>query len=478
MIPKTKATPTPSAGSQPQWHTCRGGFDGFASRFAVKQELPFEDLGCPLGQGAFGKVRRVRSTVNHAEYALKEIAWSSNKARLEMVLKEIRIHRRLEHRHITSVVGTFTRGKYSCGILLQPVADYDLGEYLHRVLDKLEYHRSIAEDVKLLSCSFGCLASGLAYLHWQKIKHKDIKPANILIHGESVLLTDFGISTEFSPNDRSTSTGPTAFSREVMQPLGQPPWSAANVIMCLQWAAPEVLTSDLARNTSADVFSLGCVFVEILTVMAGMSLSDFKELRQKAGDSTYANNIETTLHWVRGISESLPGSLRAIASIIESTLPSHPNDRSSAADVWTLLRFPRRDGTSMLCGPCCRSSYESPSSTPIKAEHMTTAQLNPSLGSKVCEGFLRLVRGALPLSPHRVALNYRPVAFKYEGPPWLIYSLLIVFLMLLFYLQSVVIGVCSVLMFGTVARFAHGTFNEMLAFVGIWTVFHVFFVEK
>lgn len=450
--------PTPSAGSQPPWHTCRGGCDGFECRFAVKQELPFEDLGCPLGQGAFGKVRRVRSTVNHAEYALKEIAWSSNKARLEMVLKKIRIHRRLEHGHITSAVGTFTRGKYSCGILLQPVADYDLGEYLHRVLDKLEYHQPVAEDIKLLSCTFGCLASGLAYLHWQKVKHKDIKPANILIHGESVLFTDFGISTEFSTNDRSTSTGPTAFSRE--------------------WAAPEVLTSDLARNTSADVFSLGCVFVEILTVMAGMSLSDFKELRQKAGDSTYANNIETTLHWVRVISGSLPGSLRAIAPIIESMLSSHPNDRPSAADVWTLLRFPRRDGTSMLCGPCCRSSYESPSSTPIKAEHMTTAQLNPSLGSKVCEGFLRLVRGALPLSPHRVALNYRPVPFKYEGPPWLIYSLLIVFLMLLFYLQSVVIGVCSVLMFGTVARFAHGTFNEMLAFVGIWTVFHVFLVKK
>lgn len=218
----SSSTTGSAAASHPQWHTCSGGCDGFGCTFALKEMLPLEDVGRPVGQGSFCQVKKVRSTTNKADYALKEIIWGSNRAKLEVILKEVRVHRRLNHRHITSVAGSFTRGKYSCGILLQPVADYDLGEYLHHILDKQETCLPTGEDIRPLQRSFGCLASGLAYLHGQRVKHKDIKPANILIHGGSVLFTDVGISTDFFfAFDESTSTGPTGFTREV-NPISQP----------------------------------------------------------------------------------------------------------------------------------------------------------------------------------------------------------------------------------------------------------------
>jgi hypothetical protein len=46
----------------------------------------------------------------------------------------------------------------------------------------------------------GCLISAIAYLHDEKMKirHKDLKPSNILISAEHLWLSDFGSATDFS----------------------------------------------------------------------------------------------------------------------------------------------------------------------------------------------------------------------------------------------------------------------------------------
>ncbi|KAF9739621.1 Mitogen-activated protein kinase kinase kinase YODA [Paraphaeosphaeria minitans] len=59
----------------------------------------------------------------------------------------------------------------------------------------------------------GCLAHALSHIHSKLIKHKDIKPQNILFHNNRVVLADFGISKIF--DDHSTSIGPTGKSSMV-----------------------------------------------------------------------------------------------------------------------------------------------------------------------------------------------------------------------------------------------------------------------
>jgi serine/threonine protein kinase len=121
------------------------------------------------------------------------------------------------------------------GLLITPVAECDLKTFLAR--------RPV-QQFFVLQNAFGCLTAALQYLHEHRCRHKDIKPANILIHNESVVLTDFGISRDWLTDENGTTIGNSGSYTPA-------------------YAAPEVVDWE-ARNEAADVWSLGCVFLEML----------------------------------------------------------------------------------------------------------------------------------------------------------------------------------------------------------------------
>lgn len=184
------------------------------SAVGLRDNLPLEDLGV-LGHGRFGLVKKVKSERTGEILVLKEIRFNYRRDVLETIRKEIYIHRRLSHPNITTVRGSYIKGNTYCGILMESVANYDLSYYLDYVSERQSRSQPVEEESDLLLGAFGCLSSGLAYLHEQKVKHKDIKPANVLIRSKRVLLTDFGLSTDFSDGGQSTSDGPTGCSREL-----------------------------------------------------------------------------------------------------------------------------------------------------------------------------------------------------------------------------------------------------------------------
>ncbi|KAM3064636.1 hypothetical protein ACMFMG_007577 [Clarireedia jacksonii] len=164
----------------------------------------------------------------------------------QQVQNEIDIIRRLSAcPHIVRIFATYSCGR-EVGLLLTPVADSgDLGNYLQAILDTGD--QPTQEQEKTLTRAFGCLAGGLDFIHKQTIRHKDIKPQNILIHQGSVVYTDFGIALDGSQDDQTTTVG-TALS------------------LTYRYCAPEVAKS-MQRNRKSDIFSLGCVYAEILSVL-------------------------------------------------------------------------------------------------------------------------------------------------------------------------------------------------------------------
>jgi serine/threonine protein kinase len=234
----------------------------------VKSELPYKLLE-NLGHGSSGFVEKVKDRSTSHLFARKIIRRPHGRAVREkqttVFRNEVKNIRRLgNHRHIISLFATYTT-EDEFGLILQPVAsDKDLAQYLAKYRSALLANDASFPNPRLqdmttvLEQAFGCLISGMAYMHKKKVRHKDVKLQNILIHEGQVVYTDFGIS--FDSNGRSRS-----------RTEGRPgPMTA-------KYSAPEVLASE-PRDSSSDIYSLGCVFISILSALTSASAPDVQEI--------------------------------------------------------------------------------------------------------------------------------------------------------------------------------------------------------
>ncbi|KAF2826228.1 kinase-like protein, partial [Ophiobolus disseminans] len=240
------------------------GEEGQHCYFRQDEPLPLEMKGV-LGSGGFGQVDRVLSTISFREYALKRVSRSAVfsgrtnediRRRAECIkqfIAEIGALKRLKHHHVVEFVGSYTDAKYM-GLIMSPIADMDLYAYLAGA-DTARYRE--------LRTFFGCLAQALAFLHEQSIRHKDIKPSNILVHGGNVLFTDFGLAFDFTNKDGSTT---------VSMVNGMTP----------KYCAPEVADYE-PRNTSSDIWSLGVVFLEMTAVLKGRTVEHMYDFLKEHG---------------------------------------------------------------------------------------------------------------------------------------------------------------------------------------------------
>jgi len=216
----------------------------------------------PVTQGSFGKVESVLNTRTGLVFARKTMkrlcndTMSENQARadrqrrLEHFKNEVEILQKLDHEHLVSFCGSYT-DENAFALLVQPVAERTLHELL------VEPDRLSMEDSAMLRKSFGCLAYGLAWLHSRLIRHKDIKPANILISAGSILFCDFGSAMDAELLDTTRTEGPA-------------------LMRTPRYVSPET-HEESQRTEASDVWSLGCVFLEMLTVLTGSSVDSLLE---------------------------------------------------------------------------------------------------------------------------------------------------------------------------------------------------------
>ena len=275
--------------------------------FKPSEEPPLTVLG-PLGASMTARIDKVRC--RRIVLARKSMKTNRNWT-LEHAINEVEHLNRLRHAHIVQLVGSYVRHK-DFAILLYPAAECNLTEFMtHWSLcptpsgppaateDAIDRKRSLMKF-------FSCLAHALEFVHRKVTRHADIKPANILIkvnNGEwmqkyHVYLADFGISKSFVTQDQSQTESTDGRT--------------------LRYCAPEVY-KDLPHGRAADIFSLGCVYSEMITVLAGLDLDTFSDYRRSdSANDYYHAHIAQTRWWLdREVEKALIEELRAGDSTLQ-----------------------------------------------------------------------------------------------------------------------------------------------------------------
>jgi hypothetical protein len=307
------------------------GEEGQHCHFRRNEPLPFEEKGI-LGSGGFGQVDKVLSLISFRKYArkrvIRNIVFGRRTENVKCFIAEIQILKRLKHRHVVEFVGSYTDPKY-IGLIISPVAEMDLSTYLART--DTSKHRE-------LRTFYGCLARALEFLHEQKVRHKDIKPSNILVHHGKVLFTGFGLSFDFTDAEGSTTV------------------SMVNG-MTLRYCAPEVAMYE-PRNKSSDIWSLGVVFFEMTVVLKGRTVEYMYQFLMEHGSrQAYIRTNPTALleliAELRGTDHR--ADIIALVWVQEMLLTQQlrPTAASLVASITSTSK--EEEGNGAFCGICCVS---------------------------------------------------------------------------------------------------------------------------
>ncbi|KAM3312088.1 hypothetical protein ACQJBY_032218 [Aegilops geniculata] len=208
-----------------------------------------------VGEGTYGKVYKAQDKATGQVVALK-------KTRLEMddegipptALREISLLRFLSSslyvvRLLAVEQATKGGGAGGGG---KPVL-YLVFEFLDTDLKKFvdAYRRGPAPKplpTQVVKSFLYQLCKGIAHCHGHGVLHRDLKPQNLLVDKEKMILkiADLGLSRAFTV----------------------PMKSYTHEIVTLWYRAPEVLLGATHYSTSVDIWSIGCIFAEMVRKQA------------------------------------------------------------------------------------------------------------------------------------------------------------------------------------------------------------------
>ncbi|WVZ56344.1 hypothetical protein U9M48_006892 [Paspalum notatum var. saurae] len=191
--------------------------------------------GVLLGSGSFGTVYEGISDEG-VFFAVKEVnlfdQGSNAKQCIFQLEQEIALLSQFEHENIVQYYGT-DKEDSKLYIFLELVTQGSLASL---------YQKYRLRDTHVSAYTRQIL-NGLTYLHERNIVHRDIKCANILVHANgSVKLADFGLAKEITKFNAVKSCKGTVY-----------------------WMAPEVVNPKKTYGPAADIWSLGCTVLEMLT---------------------------------------------------------------------------------------------------------------------------------------------------------------------------------------------------------------------
>ncbi|CAN1853426.1 Cell division control protein 2 homolog A [Linum perenne] len=195
-----------------------------------------------IGEGTYGVVYKARDRITNETIALKKIRLEQEDEGVpSTAIREISLLKEMQH-------GNIVRCYRLQDVVHSEKRLYLVFEYLDLDLKK---HMDSCPEFGTFTIVFFYLQTflyqilrGIAYCHSHRVLHRDLKPQNLLIdrRTNALKLADFGLARAF----------------------GIPVRTFTHEVVTLWYRAPEILLGSRHYSTPVDVWSVGCIFAEMV----------------------------------------------------------------------------------------------------------------------------------------------------------------------------------------------------------------------
>lgn len=293
-----------------------------------------------LGQGAYGVVFSAFDKKTKQYVAVKKVEEVFDTITdSKRMLREIKILQSMKHENVSSLIDvivpkTQSYRRFNSVIVVLDLMDTDLYHIIYS-----DQHLSIDHRRYFMYQ----MLRGMKYIHSANILHRDLKPSNILVNANCDLkICDFGlarIQNGYNNSSLLTQGSGEANEQDFMSEYVTTRW----------YRAPEVLLTSGQYGPELDIWSLGCIFAELILrkpLFPGKStLNQLSVICSTIGSPTEADLVECTNAKARRYMKSIPKTpevdwqkkFRCATSqeidLLKKMLQWNPKNRISAEDA-------------------------------------------------------------------------------------------------------------------------------------------------
>ncbi|KAK0539683.1 hypothetical protein OC842_000874 [Tilletia horrida] len=189
-----------------------------------------------IEEGSYGVVFRARNKETGEIVALKKLKMDKEKDGFPITsLREIRTLMEARHPNVVQVKEIVVGDTLSQIYIVMEFVEHDLKTLLSNMRTPF-----LQSEIKTLMLQ---LLSAVSLLHSNWIVHRDLKTSNLLMNNRGMMkLADFGLARLFG------------------DPLGD----MTTLVVTLWYRAPELLLGAKEYDTAIDMWSVGCIFGELM----------------------------------------------------------------------------------------------------------------------------------------------------------------------------------------------------------------------
>ena len=209
----------------PLLHGCRSVYDTYEQISRVSE-------------GTYGIVWKARDLNTGSIAALKQIKFDVDEKKdgfPVIALREINVLMALSHESIVSVKEIVVGDAFNKVFMVMEFYDFDLKVGIERFEGAL-----LQSELKGIMIQ---ILSAMVHIHSSFYLHRDMKTSNILVHNTGrIAVADFGLARQYT----------------------DPPRLLTQLVVTLWYRAPELLFGESRYGPPIDMWSVGCIFGELI----------------------------------------------------------------------------------------------------------------------------------------------------------------------------------------------------------------------